>query len=124
MVGVAGLIGLGLALVGLYGVVAYSVSRRTREIGIRMAIGATRLDVASLVLRQGLTLSIAGTIVGLAASAPVLRLMSAGLAGLGGLSYWTLAIVPVGLVAVTLGACWLPARRATRIDPTIALRAD
>jgi predicted permease len=124
MVGVAGLIGLGLALVGLYGVVAYSVSRRTREIGIRMAIGATKLDVASLVLRQGLTLSIAGTIVGLAASAPVLRLMSAGLAGLGGLSYWTLAIVPVGLVAVTLGACWLPARRATRIDPTIALRAD
>jgi macrolide transport system ATP-binding/permease protein len=124
MIGVAGLVGLGLALVGLYGVVAYSVSRRTREIGIRMAIGATKLDVAALVLRQGLTLSIAGTLVGLVASAPILRLMSAGLAGLGGLSYWTLAIVPVGLVAVTLGACWLPARRATRIDPTIALRAE
>jgi ABC-type antimicrobial peptide transport system permease subunit len=124
MIGVAGLVGLGLALVGLYGVVAYSVSRRTREIGIRMAIGATKLDVLALVLRQGLTLAGVGALIGIAASTPVFRLMSAGLAGLGGLSYWTLVLVPLGLIAVTLGACWLPARRATRINPTIALRAD
>jgi putative ABC transport system permease protein len=124
MTGVAAMVGLTLALVGLYGVVAYSVSRRTREIGIRMAIGATRLDVLGLVLRQGLTLSTVGTLAGLAVSAPLFRLMASGLEGLGGLSYWTLAIVPVGLVAVTLAACWLPARRAARINPTMALRAE
>jgi macrolide transport system ATP-binding/permease protein len=124
MIGVAGFVGLGLALVGLYGVVAYSVSRRTREIGIRMAIGATKRDVLTLVLRQGLTLASVGALIGIGLSTPVFRLMATGLAGLGGLSYWTLVLVPLGLMAVTLGACWLPARRATRIDPTIALRVD
>lgn len=124
MISVAGLVGLGLALVGLYGLVSYTVSRRTREIGIRMAIGATRLDVMRLVLRQGLVLSVVGALLGLAASVQVFRVMSAGLAGLGSLSLWTLALVPAGLIAVTVSACWMPARRAARINPTIALRAD
>jgi hypothetical protein len=124
ILGAFGVLALVLAAVGVYGVVAYSVSRRTREIGLRIAIGATRLDVLRLVLRQGLALAGIGALLGVAASAPVFQLMSSGLAGLGGLSYWTLVIVPVGLLAVTLGACWLPARRAARIDPTIALRAD
>jgi ABC-type antimicrobial peptide transport system permease subunit len=89
-----------------------------------MAIGATAFDVVRLVLRQGLVLSTAGTLLGLAASIPVFRLLAAALAGLGGISPWTLIVVPAGLVAVTLAACWLPARRAVRVDPTIALRVE
>lgn len=124
MAGCAGLVGLALALVGLYGLVAYSVSRRTREIGIRMAVGADRAQVLRLILRQGFALSLAGVLAGLAVSVPVFRLLAAGLAGLGPLSPWTLALVPCGLILVTMTACYVPAQRASRIDANVALRYE
>lgn len=124
MVGTIGLSGLSLALVGLYGLLAYSVSRRSREIGIRMAIGASRPEVLRMVLRQGLVLTVCGVAVGLALSVPVYRLLGSALAGVGGVSAWTLAAVPALLIAVSMGACGLPAWRAARIDPVRALRED
>jgi putative ABC transport system permease protein len=124
MVGAAGVAGLMLALVGLYGLVAYSVARRTREFGVRMAIGAGRASVLALVLREGLTLALIGDAVGIALSIPAFLGMSAALAGVGPLSVWTLVLFPAALVAVTLCACYVPAYRASRIDPTLALRYE
>jgi putative ABC transport system permease protein len=124
MVGSAGLTGLVLALVGVYGLVAYSVARRTREFGIRMAIGADRGTVLRLVLKQGLTLALIGDGLGLVLSIPAFRGLSGAMAGVGQLSPWTLVVVPLALIAVTLAACYLPARRASRIDPTLAVRYE
>src|SRR6185436_2747583 len=98
MVGAAGLTGLALALIGLYGLVAYSVARRTREFGIRMAIGADRRSVLRLVLRQGLTLALIGNALGLALSIPAFLGLSAAMAGVGPLSPLTLAVVPAVLI--------------------------
>jgi predicted permease len=117
-----GLLGLTLAVVGLYGLIAYSVSRRTQEIGIRMALGAQRSDVAALILRQGFLLAIVGIAIGFAASIAVRGILTQGLIGLGTLSPAVLAIVPLGLLLVTMAACYLPARRAAQIDPLRALR--
>ena len=117
-----GLLGLTLAVVGLYGLIAYSASRRTQEIGIRMALGAQRSDVAALILRQGFLLAIIGIAIGFAASIAVRGILAQGLIGLGTLSPAVLAIVPVGLLLVTMAACYLPARRAAQIDPLRALR--
>ena len=124
MVGSAGLTGLALALVGVYGLVAYSVARRTREFGIRMAIGADRASVLRLVLKQGLILALVGDALGLALSIPAFRGLSGAMSGIGRLSPWTLVVVPAALIAVTLAASYLPARRASRIDPTLALRYE
>jgi putative ABC transport system permease protein len=124
MVGSAGLTGLALALVGLYGLVAYSVARRAREFGIRMAVGADRGAVLRLVLKQGLKLAVIGDAIGLALSVPAFRGMSAAMAGVGQLSPWTLVVVPAALILVTVAACWAPAYRASRIDPTLALRME
>jgi predicted permease len=117
-----GLLGLTLAVVGLYGLIAYSVSRRTQEIGIRMALGAQRSNVAALILRQGLVLAIIGIAIGFAASIAVRGILAQGLIGLGTLSPAVLAIVPLGLLLVTMAACYLPAHRASQIDPLRALR--
>jgi len=124
MVSVMGLLGLTLALIGLYGLIAYSVSRRTQEIGIRMALGAQRSNVAGMVLRQGFVLSIIGVAVGFVASVAVSGILTKGLVGLGTPSKATLLIVPVLLVLVTMAACYLPARRASQIDPIRALRYE
>ncbi len=124
MVGAMGLIGLTLALIGLYGLVAYSVSRRTQEIGIRMALGARRADVLRMVLRQGLLLSGIGIAIGLAGSVGVRTLLSIGLVGLGVTSPIVLVIVPLILIVVTMAACYLPARRASLVDPLRALRYE
>jgi ABC-type antimicrobial peptide transport system permease subunit len=124
MVGTMGLLGLALALIGLYGLVAYSVARRTQEIGIRMAIGASKRDVLRMVLRQGLTLSIAGIAVGGAASIVVARLLTAVLVGLGTPNPVTYVVVPLALICLTLVASYFPARRAARGDPLVALRYD
>jgi putative ABC transport system permease protein len=119
-----------LAAVGLYGIIAYSVAQRRREIGIRMALGADRGAVLRLVLRQGLGLTVAGLATGLAA-ALLLILTERSSGWLGGLLYGvaptdllTFAVVPLLLTAVALLASLLPARRATRVDPLVALRAD
>ncbi len=122
LVAAMGLVGLTLALVGLYGLIAYSVSRRTQEIGIRMALGAQRSSVAAMILRQGFVLAIIGIAIGFAASVAVRGVLAKGLIGLGTLSPAVLAIVPIGLLAVTMLACYLPARRAAQIDPIRALR--
>jgi ABC-type antimicrobial peptide transport system permease subunit len=124
MVAAMGLLGLTLAIIGLYGLVAYSVAQRTREIGIRMAIGAARRDVLAMVLRQGLTLAIVGIAIGGVASAGLARVLSAGMAGLGAPSTFTFVVVPVLLVGLTLAASYVPARRASMVDPLRALRED
>jgi ABC-type antimicrobial peptide transport system permease subunit len=117
-----GLLGLALALVGLYGLIAYSVSRRTQEIGIRMALGAQRSNVVKMVLWQGFVLSIIGIAIGFVASIGVRGILAQGLIGLGSLNPAILAIVPVSLLLVTMAACYLPARRASQVDPIRALR--
>jgi len=127
-VGVMGAMGVGLAVVGLYGVVAYTASRRTREIGIRMAIGAQPASVLRMVLRHGLTLTLCGLAVGAAGALAAGRLLPSVLSGLqrgeGGIDVAPLAIVVPILGAVTMLATYLPARRASRIDPLVALRQE
>ncbi len=124
MVATMGLLGLTLALVGLYGLIAYAVSRRTKEIGIRMAIGASKLQVVQMVLRQGFTLVLAGILVGSVLSFGVARMLAIGLVGLGTPSPVTYVVVPIALLLVTMAACYIPARRASLIDPIRALRYE
>jgi hypothetical protein len=124
IVGTMCLIGLTLALIGLYGLIAYSVARRTREIGIRMAIGANQSDVLRMVLRQGLVLSISGIAFGGLLSLAVARALAAGLIGIGRPSIATYVLVPVILLLVTLVSCYIPARRASLVDPIRALRNE
>jgi predicted permease len=119
-----GVLALLLAGAGLYGVLSYSVSRRTRELGIRMALGAKRSDVLSLVLRQGMTVALTGIFVGLAAAFALTRFVSSLLFGVSTTDFMTFAGVASGLVVVGLFACYIPARRATKVDPVIALRAE
>jgi putative ABC transport system permease protein len=124
MVAIMGLLGLTLALVGLYGLIAYSVSRRRQEIGIRIAIGASKAQVMKMVLRQGLALVLGGMLAGGVISFAVARMLTAGLVGLGSPSPLTYVLVPVALVVVTMAACYIPARRAALIDPIRALRYE
>lgn len=124
IVGTMGIVGLSLALIGLYGLVAYSVARRTHEIGVRMAIGADRADVLKMVLKHGLSLSLLGIVIGGVISLATSRLLAAGLVGLGKPNPATYVAVPLLLLIVTLSACYLPARRASRVDPMKALRYE
>ena len=118
-----GIMGLALALVGLYALMAYAVSRRTREIGIRMAMGALPTSVLQMILRQGSLPSFIGIAAGVAASAGVGGLIQGAFPGTGGDAVTYLTIVPVVLMVVALAA-YIPARRAARIDPLVALRHD
>jgi predicted permease len=124
LVGTMGAVGLLLAIAGLYGLVAYNVAQRTREIGIRIAIGATPVDVLRLVMGKGLTLVGAGTAIGLAMGFAVERLMNAMLFNAGGIDLVAHAVVVPSLFAATMLAAYLPARRASRIAPTQALRYE
>jgi hypothetical protein len=123
-VGILGLVGLALALVGLYGLIANSVMHRTREIGIRMAVGADRSDVLKMVLRQGLVLSGAGVLAGGLLSAASVRLLTASVAGLGTANPAIFVIVPAVLICLTMAACYIPARHASRVDPLVAFRCE
>jgi putative ABC transport system permease protein len=113
-----------LAAVGLYGVVSYSVSQRTAEIGLRMALGATSSDVSRMILMQGLKPTIVGVTLGLVAAAFSTRVVRSLLFGVTPTDPLTFALVPPLLLALATLACYLPARRATHLDPTIALRAE
>ena len=124
LLGAFGLLALVLASMGVYGVMAYSVSQRTREIGIRMALGAQGWEVLQLVLRQGMVLAAIGLIVGLVAAFGVTRLVAALLYGVNPSDPSVFGAVTVLLAAAAFAACYFPARRAVKIDPVIALRFD
>jgi predicted permease len=122
--GVFGCVGLVLAAVGLYGVVSYSVSRRTREIGIRMALGAQSGGVQRLIVRQGMALTFVAVMLGLGAAFAVTKLFTSILYGIRPHDILTFTVVPVFLAGVALLACWIPSRRAARVDPLAALRYE
>jgi putative ABC transport system permease protein len=113
-----------LAAVGIYGVTSYSVKQRTHELGIRMALGAQADDVMKLVLKQGLMLALTGIVIGLAASFSLTRLMKSLLFGVHPADPITFAVIAALLIGVALLACWIPAWRATRVDPLVALRIE
>jgi ABC-type antimicrobial peptide transport system permease subunit len=113
-----------MAVLGVYGVMAYGVTQRTQEVGIRMAIGAQPADIVGMMVRQGARLSLIGIVIGLALAAACARLLSFFLFGVSPFDVPTFAAVTLALAAASLFACWLPTRRATRISPVIALRSD
>ena len=113
-----------LAAVGLYGVMSYSVSRRRREIGIRMALGAQTGQVQRLVLRQGMVLSLIALGIGVPAAFALGKLFRGVLYGVENNDPLTFALVPIFLIAVALSACWLPSRRAARVNPQVVLRSE
>jgi putative ABC transport system permease protein len=119
-----GLLGLLLAVVGVYGVVSYGASLRTREMGIRIALGAEPRNVRGLVLRQGTILVAAGIVCGLAVAAAVTRTLSRFFVLVGALDAPTFIVVTGLLAAIALVACYIPARRAMRVDPMVALRHE
>jgi ABC-type antimicrobial peptide transport system permease subunit len=122
MLSVFGLLALALASVGLYGILAYSVNRRRREFGVRMALGASQRSVLGLVLREGMSLVMTGVAIGFAASLAIGRLLSGMLYGVNASDPASVAGAALVLSAVALLACYVPARRATRVDPITALR--
>jgi putative ABC transport system permease protein len=124
LIGCFGITALVLAITGVFGVMAYSVSRRTREIGVRVALGADSGDVRGMILRQGLRTILAGVAIGAAGSLALTRTVRSLLFGVSAYDPVTFVAVALVLVGAALLACYFPARRATRVDPVVALRCE
>ena len=124
LIGMFAVLALLLAAIGLYGLIAYSVSQRTSEIGIRMALGATRADILRLVLRRGSAIAFTGVAIGTLASLAASRLLSSMLFAVSPKDPETFVAVALMLIAVALAACYIPARRAAKVDPMVALRYE
>jgi ABC-type antimicrobial peptide transport system permease subunit len=124
LAGAQGLLGLLLAAMGLYGVVSYAVSQRTREIGVRVALGARSLDILRLVVRDGLRLTLIGLTIGLVVSLGFAAIITKLLYGLAPAAAPVFVAVALLLAGVAMLACYLPARRATKVDPMVALRCE
>jgi putative ABC transport system permease protein len=122
LLAIFGAVALTLSAIGIYGVLAFSVAQRVREFGIRQALGADRRSILSLVLKQGVRTTVIGVVIGLAASAWLTKYLQTLLFNVGALDFSVFGAVTVLLLAVAVLACYLPARRATRIDPMVALR--
>ena len=118
------LLGLVLAAIGLYGVISYLVAQRSNEFGIRLALGATRGDVLRLVLRHGMLLTVLGIVIGLGGAYALNRLLESNLPRMAGTDPLALGVTAAALLGVAFFACWFPARRATQVDPMVALRAE
>jgi putative ABC transport system permease protein len=124
MLGAFALFALILAAIGVYGVISYMVAQSTHDIGLRVALGAQPGNITSMVVRQGMELAFTGIVLGLAGAFGLTRLMATLLFGVGATDAVTFAVVPVLLIAIAFGATYIPARRATRIDPIVALRDE
>jgi len=124
LVSIFSITALVLALAGIYGVISYSVAQRTREIGLRMALGATTREVLAMIFKQSALTGALGVAVGLLGTFALTRWLQSQLFEVSPTDPLTLAVVSALLILVSLAACWIPARRATRIDPVIALRCE
>jgi ABC-type antimicrobial peptide transport system permease subunit len=124
LLGVFAALALLLAAIGVYGVISYSVAQRTHEIGVRAALGATRWDIIRPVLESGISLTVVGLAIGVLGTLALTRLLASFLFGVSPRDPWTLALVGMVLIAVAAAACFIPAHRASRVNPTVALRHE